>query len=75
MSYSKENRLQRIIDIQRITREHTDKGVSQIYVYKNYIWPAYRISIATFYNYLSTPAARELKKIEQSGGARLPFCE
>lgn len=75
MAYTRSNRLQRALDVQRITREHTDKGVSQIYVYRNYIWPAYRISIATFYNYLSTPAARELKKIEERKGTMLPFAE
>lgn len=73
MAYTRKNRLQRIVDIQRLTREYTDKGVSQVYVYWNYIWPVYRISLATYYNYLGTPAARELKKMEENKGIPLPF--
>lgn len=73
MAYTKTNRLKRIYDIQKITRSYLDQGVSLRYIYNNYIYPSYRISQATFYNYLSTPAARELKKIDNAEGLQFSF--
>lgn len=52
-------------DIQEITLEHTKRGVTQEWVYQNVIYPKYRISRTTYYSYLSTPARRELKKIDK----------
>lgn len=73
MAYTRINRLKRINDIQKITRSYLDQGVSLRFIYNNYIYPAYRISLATFYNYLSTPAARELKKIDKAEGLQFSF--
>ena len=67
MAYSRKNLLQRIIDIQDITLEHTAKGVTQEYVFKNIVFPTYRISKRTYYTYLAIPAKKELKDIEQAG--------
>ncbi len=64
MAYTQRNRLQRIIDIQSITLSHTNRGVSQEWVFFNLIEPTYRISKRTFYNYLSAPAKRELGKLD-----------
>jgi len=61
MAYNRRNILQRIIDIQNLTLEHTHKGVTQEYVYNNIIYPLYKISRSTYYSYLGTPAKRELK--------------
>lgn len=64
MSYNRKNLLQRKIDIQNITLEHTQKGVTQEWVYENMIWPAYRISRRTYYAYLGENAKAALRKIE-----------
>ena len=64
MAYTQRNRLQRIIDIQTITLTYTNLGVSQERVFFDHIQPTYRISKRTFYNYLSTPAKRELGKLD-----------
>jgi hypothetical protein len=64
MAYNRRNILTRISKIQEITLEHTRKGVTQEWVFKNVIYPNYTISRRTYYNWLGTPAKQELKKLE-----------
>ena len=64
MAYTRKYLLNRIVKIQDITLEHTKRGVTQEWVYKNVVFPAYDISRSTYYNYLATPAKQELKKID-----------
>lgn len=64
VSKHKRNTLLRIIKIQNITIEHTQKGVSQQWVYDKIIYPTFCISIGTYYRYLSTPAKQLLKRLE-----------
>lgn len=71
MAYNRSNILNRIIDVQNITIEHTRRGVTQQWVYDHIIFPQYRISIGTYYNYLATNAKAELKKIEAVKNAQL----
>ena len=69
MSYNRKNILRRMIDIQTIVLEHKQRGVTQEWVYENEIFPLYKISRRTFYDYLGTNAKaelKELKKIEQA---------
>ncbi len=65
MAYNRKNILKRIVDIQNTVLEHTNKGVSQEWVYNNIIAPNYRVSRSTFYSYLSVNAKLELKKLEE----------
>lgn len=65
MAYTKKNKYQRIIDIQDLTLEHTKKGVTQEWVYNNIVYPTWRISRRSYYNYLSINAKSELKKLEE----------
>jgi hypothetical protein len=64
--YNRKNILQRKIDIQNTTLEHTLRGVTQEWVYENIIFPTYRISRATYYNYLAENAKANLKKLEEA---------
>ncbi|HIW97147.1 MAG TPA: hypothetical protein H9866_01460 [Candidatus Tidjanibacter gallistercoris] len=64
MAYNKRNKLTLIADIQTIVLEHTDRGVTQEWVYRNVIYPRYRISRTTFYNYLACPARALLKQMD-----------
>lgn len=66
MAYNKKNILTRIVDIQTITLDNTRRGVTQEWVYINIVYPQYRISRRTFYNYLSIPAKKLLKEREQN---------
>lgn len=61
MAYNRKNYYKRIIEIQNITLEHTQKGVTQEWVYNNIIYPKYFISRATYYRYLSTNAKHAIK--------------
>lgn len=63
--YNQCNKLERICEIQRITLEHTRRGITQKWVYDNVIRPRFIISLATFYNYLGTNARRELNQIKK----------
>jgi hypothetical protein len=65
MAYNRLNILTRIVIIQEITMQHTAKGVTQEWVYSNLVFPTYRVSRRTYYNYLGTPAKMELKKIDK----------
>lgn len=63
MAYSRQNILQRMVDIQNITIEQTSKGVTQEWVYNHIIFPKYVISKSTYYSYLRCNAKAELKRI------------
>lgn len=66
MAYNQRNKLERICEIQRITLDHTRRGVTQKWVYDNVIRPRFLISIATFYNYLGIPARKQLNQLNAS---------
>lgn len=63
MSYNRKNILQRMIDIQNLVLEHKARGVTQEWVYSNLVYPTYKISRRTFYDYLGTNAKAELKRM------------
>lgn len=62
---SRINYLKKVIEVQNITIEQTNRGVSQIWVYRNIIYPRFFISLNTFYRWLSEPAKRELSEFER----------
>lgn len=62
MSYNSTNKLKRIIKIQRITLEHTAKGVTQEWIFINLIQPVFDISRTTYYRYLAVNARKNLKE-------------
>ncbi|WP_042367956.1 hypothetical protein [Bacteroides neonati] len=63
--YNRRNFLLRVRDIQRIYTEYHDRGYSDTYIYKTHIYPTYKIGRTTFYNYLATPADRDLKELDE----------
>lgn len=65
MAYNKTNRLRRIVQIQDLVLEHKRRGVTQLWVYENIVWPQYRISISCFKEYLSINAKRELQRLKE----------
>ncbi len=65
MAYNKRNRYLRIVEIQDITLRKQAEGLTNVNIHKLHIYPKYHISLRTFYEYLATPAKRELKKIEE----------
>ena len=67
MAFNRKNLLKDIIWVQETHKEYSAKGYSNRHVLRTYINVAGRkpISERTYYEYLSTPAARDLKKIEE----------
>lgn len=68
MSYNRRNILLRIIDIQNIYKKHSknfDGGCTDKYIYEEIIFPNYRISRSRFYDFLRTPAQRELNDLDE----------
>lgn len=63
MAYNRKNKLTLILTIQKLTLEHTNRGVTQEYIYNKLVYPAYFISRGTYYRYLGHNAKQELRKI------------
>lgn len=63
--YNRRNYLLRVRDIQNIYTEYHERGYTDVFIYKNHIYPTYKIGRTTFYSYLATPAERDLKELEE----------
>ncbi len=63
MAYNKRNLLEKMVQIQEITLEHTRRGVKQEWVYINVIYPQFKVSRGTYYKYLAHNAKAELKRM------------
>lgn len=64
MGYNKRNLLIKIIEVQNIYVEHSKRGATGKWIFNELIHPKFRISRATFYNYLGTNAKKELKELD-----------
>lgn len=70
MAYNRRNKLQRIIDIQNIYKENSKNWedgpgfMSDRHIFDTLIFPKYKISKACFYEYLRTPAEKQLKELD-----------
>lgn len=71
--YNRRNILTRIIEIQNITLENTQRGVSQKHVYDMIVYPHYFISYSCYNKYLACNARRELKELEEATARQLRF--
>jgi len=65
MGYNKKNLLIKIIDVQNLYIKHANRGVTTKWIFDTIIYPKFRISRATFYNYLATNAKKELKDLDE----------
>lgn len=63
MAYNNNNKFLRIKDIQDTYLLHKTDGNSTRWVYREIIYPRWKISIATLYNYLATNVKKELRQI------------
>ena len=52
-------------DIQDIYTEYHRRGCTDKYIHETHIYPLYKIGRTTFYNYLTIPAVKELKELEE----------
>jgi hypothetical protein len=58
------NLLLRALAVQELYKEYQANGATNEWIYQNVVMHRFYISRATFYRYLSIPAARELKRLE-----------
>lgn len=63
--YNRRNFLLRVKDIQDIYTEYHRRGCTDKYIHETHIYPLYKIGRTTFYNYLTIPAVKELKELEE----------
>jgi hypothetical protein len=61
MAYNNRNLLERIVEIQKLTREHKEHGATQRWIYDHVVRDRYHISMSTYNNYLCRNARRELR--------------
>ena len=71
VAYNQRNKLQRIVEIQTITLEHTKRGVSQVWIFNNIIHPRFFISESTYNNYLGMNAKKSLAEYEKQRNIQL----
>ncbi len=69
--YNKKNKLKQIIRVQEEYLKYSNSGRTVKYIYDTYIYPKFLISMTTFYNYLATPAKRDLERIDKSESQQL----
>lgn len=60
-----ESTTRRALAIQEIYLEHSARGLSNVYIFRNYIKPVYFISERTFYRYLGRNAKKEVRQFEK----------
>jgi hypothetical protein len=65
MSYSKRNLLKKIIEIQNIVIKEHKRGLSQKWIFENFIEKVYFISYSTFNCYMSRNAKKELCDMDE----------
>lgn len=72
MAYNPKNKLLRILDIQRIVKDRCiEGGETKEWVFENIIYPRYRISRRSFFNYMDTSAGVQLARIEREESKQL----
>lgn len=64
MAYNRRNLLMRVLEIQEMYIEKKLPESTHVGVWREYIFPVYKISLKTLENYLSIPAKAELKKLD-----------
>ena len=63
MAYNKKNYYRRIIEIQELTKEYQELGLTNTKIYEKYIKDQYFICKRTYDEYLGVPAKRNLKRL------------
>lgn len=66
MAYNKVNKMKRIIEVQQCFKQHYKPGMIIEHVYRENIYPTFKISRTTFFEWMKTPAETLLKEIEEN---------
>jgi len=73
MGYNRRNLLIKMLDVQNIYMEHSSRGATGKWIFNELIYPQFRISRATFYNYLGTNAKKELKQMDAADSEKKAY--
>jgi hypothetical protein len=73
VNINRKNFLTKVRAVQDLYQEHKKPGVTDVHIYKTYIYPQYYISKPTFYKYLSINAKRELAQIAEKLKSTAPL--
>lgn len=65
MAYNRRNLLLKVKEVCEIYRRESGQGRSNEYIYLHFIKDRYHISRTTFYQFLTIPYERELKKVDE----------
>lgn len=66
MAYNRENYLRKIIEIQQLVLDEQQHGATLRWIYREKVKHRYHISYSTFNNYMSIPAQKELKELQNT---------
>lgn len=66
MAYNRRNLLLRVLEIQEVYTLKKLPESTHVGVWREYIYPTFKISLKTLENYLSIPAKAELKKMDNA---------
>jgi hypothetical protein len=64
MAYNNKNYFLRVQQVQEVYVQYKNDSNTTRYVYKNYIWPRWNISMSTLYNYLTVNVKKELRQMD-----------
>lgn len=64
MAYNRRKHLLKVLRVQEIYSEYSRKGCTNEFIFANLIEPHFYISRTTFYEYLRTPASRDLRSLD-----------
>lgn len=71
MAYNRKNLLKRIIDVQEVYLHWQSVGLDNRTIWREHLYPTYKICEATMYNYLAINAKKELKDIIAAEAAQV----
>lgn len=64
MAFNKLNFFEKVLAVQAVYNDAKKQGSTDVWIYENLIEKNFFISKRTFYNYLTIPAMREIKKMQ-----------
>lgn len=65
MAYTRKNHLKKVIEVQEFYLDLQQQYDSTREIWRKFIYPRWKISERTLYNWLATPAKRDLKKLQE----------
>ena len=65
----------RVAEVNRIYDSHRKSGLSNVEIWRRYVYPKFFISERTFYNILNASASIDTRKVQMEMDQWLPFTD